>query len=144
MKIFSKIILFFLAMFFLNISCNNPENKIPYVYVDFTIDINKPEFFELNAIGNSLYVTGGVSGIVVYRDSRDEFFAYDRACPYDPECGRVVLDKDGYNLVDSCCGSRFSMSFDGAVLQGPAELPLRKYNTYYYVNSNQLRITSNY
>ncbi len=142
MNFFSKIILFFVICLIVN--CKNPENKIPYVYVDITLNLDNPEFFELNSIGNYVYITGGVSGIVVYRDSRYEFFAYDRACPYDPECGRVEVEDNGYRLVDTCCGSKFSLTLDGAVIQGPAELPLRKYTTYYYENSNQLRIMSDY
>ncbi len=138
---FSKIAFFFMfLLFFFN--CKTPENKIPYVYVNFTIDIDKPEFFELNAIGNYVYVTGGVSGIVVYRDGLNDFFAYDRACPFDPECGRVFVEDNGYRLRDSCCNSEFSLTMDGAVLKGPAEKPLRKYATYYNQNTNELLITN--
>lgn len=141
MNYFSKITIFLLILLGFN-ACNNPENKIPYVYVDITINLDKPEFQELNAIGNYVYITGGLSGIVVYRDSRNIFFAYERACPYDPECGRVVVEDNGYRLVDTCCGSKFSLSMDGAVIQGPAEMSLRKYDTYFYENSNELRIVS--
>ena len=135
-------IVFFLLFMFAYTECKTPENKIPYVYVDFTIDLDNPEYYELNAIGNYVYVTGGVSGIVIYRDSRDIFFAYERACPYDPECGRVTVDEDSYRLVDTCCGSEFSLTMDGAVLKGPAEMPLRKYNVFYYQATNSLRISS--
>ncbi|MEA3450631.1 MAG: hypothetical protein U9Q83_01865 [Bacteroidota bacterium] len=138
MKLFTKILFFSLMLS--TIYCKSPENKIPYVFVDITINLDKPEYFELNAIGNYIYVYGGVSGIVVYRDSRDVFIAYERACPYDPECGRVVVIANEYKLVDTCCGSEFSLTLDGAVLKGPSELSLRKYKTYYYPNTNELRI----
>ena len=124
------------------ICCKSPENKIPYVYVDITINLDKPEYFELNAIGNFIYVYGGVSGIVIYRDSRDVFFAYERACPYDPECGRVDVIADEYKMVDTCCGSEFSLTLDGAVLKGPSEVALRQYKTYYYSNTNELRVVN--
>ncbi len=142
MKYWSKITIFLLfTLIFIN--CKDPKNKIPYAYVDFTIDLDKPEFFELNSIGNYVYITGGVSGIIVYRDSREVFFAYERACPHDPECGRVTVENNGFQIIDStCCGSKFSLTLDGAVLQGPAEMPLRKYSTYYYPYSNDLRIVS--
>jgi nitrite reductase/ring-hydroxylating ferredoxin subunit len=141
MKILTKILLFCILML-TSIKCNTPQNKIPFVYVDFTIDLNSAEFYELNAIGNYVYVTGGVSGIIIYRDSRDNFYAYERACPYDPDKGRVVVEKNGYRVIDSVCGSEFSLTMDGAVLKGPARLPLRKYNTYYYPASNQLRVVN--
>jgi nitrite reductase/ring-hydroxylating ferredoxin subunit len=141
MNYFSKITIFLLILLGFT-TCNNPENKIPYVYVDIILNLDKPEFSELNAIGNYVYITGGLSGIVVYRDSRNVFFAYERACPYDPECGRVVVEDNGYRLIDTCCGSKFSLTMDGAVVRGPAEMSLRKYTTYYYENSNELRIVS--
>lgn len=138
---FSKITLFFIFSILL-INCNTTENKIPYVYVNIVLDLDKPEFMELNAIGNYLYITGGVSGIIVYRDGLTDFLAYDRACPYDPECGRVVVNNTGYILVDTCCNSEFSLTMDGAVLKGPADKPLRKYITYYNENTNQLIISN--
>jgi hypothetical protein len=144
MNFFSKII-FFLFFLIIITNCRNPENKIPYVYVDILINLDNPEFFELNTIGNYVYITGGVSGIVIYRDSREIFLAYDRACSYDPECGRVFVDKDNFRLVDTiCCGSKFSMILDGVVVEGPADHSLRKYNTYYYPSSNELRIVTPY
>ena len=141
MNYFSKIIIFLLLLISFS-NCDNPENKIPYVYVDIVIDLDKPEFFELNSIGNYVYITGGLSGIVIYKDSRDVFFAYERACPYDPECGRVIVKDNGYQLTDTCCGSVFSLTMDGAVIEGPSKMSLRKYNTYYYSYSNELRITN--
>lgn len=141
MRFFTNL-LFFSVFLLLIQNCKTPQNKIPYVYVNFTIDLDQPEFFELNSIGNYVYVTGGVSGIVIYRDSRDVFFAYERACPYDPECGRVEVVDSNYTLIDTCCGSQFSLTMDGAVLKGPAEMPLRQYHTLYYENTNQLRVYS--
>lgn len=142
MKFFPKVLILFLFISFLSF-CKNQTNKIPYVYVDFTIDLDKPEFFELNTIGNYIYVTGGVSGIIVYRDSRDVFFAYDRACPYDPECGRLIVDENGYRVTDTaCCHSVFSLTFDGAIISGPAKMSLRKYKTYFYPHSNSVRVIS--
>ena len=141
MKISTKI-LFFSFFIFSSLQCKMPENKIPYVYVDFTIDLDKPEFFELNAIGNYVYVTGGVSGIILYRDSRDVFIAYERACTFDPERGRVSVIANKYKMVDTCCGSEFSLTLDGAVLKGPAQLPLREYKTYYFPATNELRVVN--
>lgn len=135
-------LLFFSIFLFSTVNCNNAEDKIPYVYVDFSVDLNKPSYFELNSIGNSIYVVGGVSGIVIYRDGMTDFFAYDRACPYDPEIGRLVLDSTGFRMIDTVCGSEFSLSFDGAVLKGPAEMSMRKYNTYYNTNTNVLTVTN--
>lgn len=139
MKVFTNL-LFFLLFIVLNFDCHTDGNKIPYVYVDFMIDMDLPEFFELNTIGNYVYVTGGVSGIIIYRDSRDVFYAYERACPYDPECGRVSVIDGEDKMIDSCCGSEYSLSLEGAVLKGPSNSPLLRYQTIYYPATNQLRV----
>ncbi len=135
---------FFLLTLLLFFSCKNGANKIPYVYVDFTIDLNKPEYVDLSVPGGYLYLTGGFRGIVVYRVDFDEFKAYERACPYDPDCGRVNVIPDSLIAVDSCCGSEFSLKYDGVVLKGPAREPLMQYKAIYYPNSNLLRITNQY
>ena len=137
----AKIIVLFLftIISFNFFSCNETQDNIPYVFVDITIDLNKPEFFELNAIGNHVPITGGYSGIIVYRSSLDEFKAYERTCTYDINC-RVSVDKNNMNMLDTCCNSEFSLTMDGGVVKGPATLPLRQYKTIYYPNSKSLRI----
>ena len=139
----SKLIKIFLTFLFFSFffSCDTSQDNIPYIYVDIYIDLNKPEFFELNAIGNYVYITGGYQGIIVYRSSLDEFFAYERTCSYDIDCRVDVDEKTGY-MIDTCCGSEFSLSMDGVVAKGPATLPLRKYKAIYYPNNKTLRITN--
>ncbi len=138
----TKIAFFLITIFLLN-ACNGGKNKIPYVYVDITLQLDNPEFSALSVPGGYVYITGGFSGIIVYREDRDVFKAYERACPYDPECGRVYLNGDSLVLTDSaCCGSKFSLRYDGAVLKGPSEQPLRQYKTIYYPETNTLRITN--
>ncbi len=129
----------FLVFVFL-ISCDNPKNPIPYKYVDITLDLNKPEFIELKAIGNIVEITGGISGIIVYRSSTNEYKAYERTCTYDPECERIELNEFKDKMVHNCCGSEFSLTMDGIVYKGLAELPLINYKVIYYQNNNSLRI----
>ena len=129
------------------LGCKNvTHNNLPNVYVDYTLDLDKPEYYELNTLGNFVYITGGVSGIIVYHDLDGSFKAYERACPYDfYDCGGMVsvTDLDKGIIKDTlCCGSEFSLTNDGLVLKGPAVTPLRQYKVYYYPNSNTLRITS--
>lgn len=111
---------------------NDDDNLIPFVAVDFTIDITSTFYTELSAVGGYVYVTGGYKGIVIYRLSMDEFLAYDRCCPFDPKvpCERVEMESSGLTLIDSCCGSRFNI-LDGSVIEGPATHLLRQYFTYY-------------
>ena len=131
------ILLFFLISFF---SCKENQSKIPNVYVYIEIDLNDPLYSSLTVPGNYEYVTGGVNGILIYHTIDDTFRAYERTCPYDPELGRIYVDEKSYNAVDSVCGSEFSLLTDGAVVQGPAEFPLKPYTCIFNQNSGILII----
>ena len=49
------------------------------------------------------------------------------------------MDTDNITLVDTCCGSKFIV-VDGSVINGPAGLPLQRYQTYY--DGTTLHITN--
>src|SRR5664279_4087593 len=92
----SKIVFFFIAAALtLSLdSCNKKNDVIPNTYVNFTLDLNDPEFVNLSAFGGSVTVnsrtnnwgTGAAgfdgNGIIVCYGV-DEFYAYDRTCPHD-------------------------------------------------------------
>jgi len=112
------------------ISCDSKHQVVPNVYVNFYLSIFDPEFNDLAAPGNSIYVTGGVNGIVIYRVSQDEFVAYDRTCTYQVEenC-RITTDDTGLFATDTtCCESKFLL-LDGSVQEGPAMYMLKEYQT---------------
>jgi len=124
-------------------SCTKDKNNsgIPYVPVNIDIYPANPQYINLSVIGGWVYVTGGSRGIIIYRFSQDEFFAYDRHCTYQPQnsCGKVKMDTDNITLLDTCCGSKFIVT-DGSVIQGPAGLPLQQYQAYY--DGTTLHITN--
>ncbi|MBU0765147.1 MAG: hypothetical protein KJ607_09970 [Bacteroidetes bacterium] len=140
----SKVIIFsgFFLLLFFSPFCKKEDDQIPYVDVNFTIYLNDPEFSALTAVGNSLVVTGGYNGIVIYRLSVDEFMAYERTCTADPskKCS-METDDSGVFIVCDCCGSKFLL-LDGSPADDtkPAVLSLRQYNTNYYEGSNMLHV----
>lgn len=114
-------------------SCRREEHPVPYVPVNITLHASDPEFFNLNAISGSTQLNGGSRGIIVYRKSQDEFMAYDRHCTYDSEnpLAVVMLDSaNSFSAVDTSCTSQFFI-IDGSVQQGPAQYPLKQYQTTY-------------
>jgi len=122
-------------------ACDENKNPIPNVYVDIYIDLTDPLYYDLQSVGGYVYITGGVNGILIYRSSSDDFNAYERTCPYDPDCGRVTVDDASLNAVDTvCCKSEFSLLLDGAVSQGPAKFPLKFYTCIYNRNAQILHI----
>lgn len=77
-----------------------------------------------------MYINGGVKGIIVYKKSTDEFMAFERCSPYQPdqECAVVVDTTNNIIVKDPCSDSRFLLT-DGSVQQGPATQGLKKYYT---------------
>lgn len=116
------IILFFVK------NCKEAQNPVPTVAVNITIDLNGAEFNDL-VPGSHKNITGGLSGIILYRRTFEDFIALERTCPYEAEYGtRVSVLDNHYTLECSTCGSQFSID-DGGLIQGPSEFPLRTYNT---------------
>lgn len=113
-------------------SCNKKDAypNIPNVYVNLYLDLTSTQYVELNSVGGYVYLTGGHRGILVYRISVEDFIAFERTCPYDPDkdCARIEVEPSGLTTVDSCCLSRF-LILDGSVLRGPSTLPLKQYRT---------------
>jgi len=141
LNIKTVIYFFLLSNIALFSSCDENKNPIPNVYVDIYIDLTDPLYYDLQSVGGYVYITGGVNGILIYRSSADEFKAYERTCPYDPDCGKVSVDEASLNAVDTlCCKSEFSLLLDGTVSQGPSEFPLKAYTCFYDQNAQILHI----
>jgi hypothetical protein len=117
------------------------NNGIDYVPVNLVIYPNDPLNVKIQTPGGWLYFNGGVYGIIVYRKSPTEFVALERASTYYPNNSdaRVKVQSDAFTLRDTLSGSKWQI-YDGAVISGPATLPLRIYNNSY--DGNVLRITN--
>jgi len=138
-----KIIIFFLITGVL-LSCSKEKNDvIPDVYVDFSISLNDPLFFDLNAPGNSVTVNHltnnmGISaagydynGIIIYRADMTQFYAYDRTCPHDYAVNNisVKVNIDGIFAVCPNCGTRYALPAGGNPGSGIGKYPLKNYKT---------------
>ncbi len=126
-KLFTGLIL----ILFLGSSRCNRNRFIPYVPVDFEINLNLPAYQALTAPSGWLTVSGGSRGILIYRLNMDEFIAYDRHSTYDVDAScQIAVEDDNIILTDPCSGSQW-LIIDGSVVQGPAELPLQRYQTFW-------------
>lgn len=117
------------------------QDNIPYQTVNITIYPNDPLYFKLQAIGGWVYISGGVNGIVVYRKTTSDFVAIERTSTYYPDDSeaRVKVQSDNFTLKDTISGSKWQIT-DGAVMSGPASLPLRLYSTLYDNGTGALHI----
>ena len=129
-----SILLFSFVLVVLLSGCKkDKDNQVPLTTVDINVNVNLPEYNALAVTGGWVYLTGGVEGLIVYRNSPDEFTAMDRLCTYHTEdlC-RVYVDDSQViardTLSSGFCGSAF-LILDGSVTQGPASLGLKVYHT---------------
>ena len=133
-------LLYIVLFIFLN-SCTDKDDYIRNVYVNVEIPINQPEYSDLSAIGNTIFVNGGVKGIIIYHANLNDYRAFDRNCSFDPssECARI----DSINSTIAycgCCTSKFLIDQSGIPVDGPALLPLKEYYT--VLSGNILRISN--
>jgi len=114
-------ILFLAGLMFLSVSCEKNPNKpdIPEAFIDIYLRPNDLDFI---ADGGWVYITAQQPsrGIIVYRLFHDQFMAYERTCPYDPNgccqdtnlssCSRLLVDNDGVTNIDTFCNSKYIIS----------------------------------
>ena len=88
-------------------ACKRELTDIPIPYIDFPdiiINLNLPQYIELKTDGTSIYIDGGVRGIILYRKNATTYLAYERNCSYQPSeaCATVDIDASKLFLIDSC------------------------------------------
>jgi hypothetical protein len=109
--------------------CNDKNQFIPYVPVDFQINVDLPAYIDLSVPSGHLEVSGGSQGIILYRYTLDQFVALDRHATADISAAcQVQLEEDGLILSDPCSNSKW-LIIDGSVLEGDATVPLQRYAT---------------
>lgn len=117
-------------------------SEIPFVFTEFTINLNLQEYIPLLTNGGYVLDNRGYKGIIIYREIDNKYYAIERACTYKPlePCEIVSVDQSGFFLIDKCCGSTFD--FQGNPTGNPANRPLLLYNT--YLDNNFLTISNHY
>lgn len=129
------------ALFLILGSCksDNPYTGdcfIPDVPVNFTINMDLPEYYHMQSLGEYMLLDGGNRGIFLIHNYDGYFYAIERTCTYESEreCSTLHLDQPTLQLkcgtpVDTgfveCCSSRFLL--DSRVVQGPARCDLKLY-----------------
>jgi len=151
MLLHSKIrffLVFLLLSIFLN-SCNKEKNDvIPYTYVDFTLNLNDPQFTNLiptfgsviiNANTNNWNYSGGYNnnGIIVFNGG-EQFYAYDRTCHHDYAVNGLSIKVNVVDIIFAecpICLTRYSLQTGGTPSSGIGRYPLKNYRTSIYSNS---------
>jgi hypothetical protein len=124
-----KKFILFIAVVLVVVGCRDRQSQIPVVSVNFSININEPQFFDLSVPTGYVYVIGGSQGIIVYRINETDFIALERHSPVNPEddC-QVIVAEDGVIIEDPCSNARWLIN-DGSVVDGDNSFALRTYET---------------
>lgn len=141
-----------------------PENPYrPLLPYPITINLLENQYYELRLISGWAYLTPPLEstsrGIIVYRYSDNEFFAYDRMPPNEPNActdsqgttKRLVVDSPF--VVDQCNNAYYNILNGQIIIREPDMIPdfptdgttifpLIQYHTQFDVSSHRLTITN--
>ena len=149
---YSKIRFFLItaAFVFALTSCNRKNDVIPDTYVNFTLNLNDPEFVNLSGFGGSVTVDShtnnwgqGAAGYdgngIIICFGVEEYYAYDRTCPHDYVVNslsvKVNIDP-GNSTIAICpkCGTKYGLTVGGTPASGVGRYPLKNYKTSFQGN----------
>jgi len=116
------------------VSCVKEEEQIiPDVYVDFSINLNLPSYSALGSpnIAQKISSYGyKKNGVIVYRYSLDEFYAFDATCPQHINTPTSInLDQNGEVGTATCphCNTKYYL-----ITRGTSNgHPLKTYRTFF-------------
>jgi hypothetical protein len=152
MRSYSKITFFLIAATFVLVlaSCNKKNDVIPDTYVNFTLNLNDPEFVNLSGFGGSVAVdshtnnwgqaAAGYNGNgIIICFGVEEFYAYDRTCPHDYAVNslsiKVNIDPTNSTIaVCPKCGTKYGLTVGGTPASGVGRYPLKNYKTSFQGN----------
>lgn len=127
-------------------ACDNELGDVPLPFRDFqdiVINLDLPENRALNNDKGFIYRDdAGVRGLIIYHESGDNYYVYERNCSYEPNgaCATVEVHSSGLYMVDNCCGSIFSFP-NAFPTREPARSALRIYES--SLQGRALTITDN-
>ncbi|MFP4556724.1 MAG: hypothetical protein ACLFNU_07625 [Bacteroidales bacterium] len=131
MKLSKAILLLIFGLSFFVFSCTEEEPTIvPDVYVNFSINLDLPQYNSLKSIQNSIIERNrgyDDNGVIVYRYSHEDFLAFDATCPqHITKSVAVVLDEEGTSGTATCphCETTYSFFNFG---QADSGHPLKRY-----------------
>jgi len=116
-KRFTSIFLFTFVFLLFN-GCGREPDK---PNVDFTIDLNDPQYSTLYNLGGYVYI----NGIIVIRTVSGNYVALSEYCTSDGSALQYMVSQN--EIVCPSDGSKFDTA--GAVIFGPAQTPLIQYQT---------------
>ena len=141
MKKYLSLIVIMLLLFSCSSDNDGENNILPKIPVNETIFLNNPEFINLQIVGGWAYSKGGISGIIIYHYSSNNYVAFERSAPHlSPELCSIMKVKSSIIMYCSCDDSEFNILNGGPITEG-INYSARQYRVS-LLNSNQLQITN--
>ena len=134
----------FLCSIFLLFHCteNGSVNQcFPFISVNETVNLDLPQFIDLQIPGGWAYTTGGYQGLIVYNLNGVQFKAYDRLCPGEniSSCSQMSVYTN-LRILCQCNDNEFNI-LNGAPLTEGVECFAKEYLVE-NLNGSILRITN--
>ncbi len=136
-----KLFLLFLLISFFSCEKNETNDILPNIPVDFTVDLNLPQYINLQIPNGWSYAIGGIKGILILNTGigSPPFKAFDRACPNN-DCNSPMNFDGSLKFKCPCDDSEYSI-IDGSP-QTPGNSHFAREYRVNVLNSSTLNITN--
>lgn len=137
-----KILVLVILTVFLGCSNNDNNNDcVPFINVNETINLDLPQFIDLQVPGGWAYAPGGHQGLILYNINGFQFKAFDRICPGQDlnSCSQMNVDAS-LRIICPCDDSEYNI-LNGAPLTEGASCFAKEYLVE-NISDSVLRITN--
>lgn len=115
-----KILVLFFGMLFFGCTSNGINNDcFPFITVSETVNLDLPQFIDLQVPGGWAYTSGGHQGLILYNINGTQFKAFDRLCPGQniSSCSQMIVDSN-LRILCQCDDSEFNILNGSPLTQG--------------------------
>lgn len=115
-----KILILCFGLLFFNCTSNGVDNDcFPFINVGETVNLDLPQFIDLQVPGGWAYANGGHQGLIIYNINGVQFKAYDRLCPGQniSSCSQMIVDSN-LRILCQCDDSEFNILNGSPLTQG--------------------------
>lgn len=126
--------LLLISLLLLILTCDSDkEFYFPYVSFDMQLGLHT-DLVDLGNLNAKIFKGYGVGGVLIFKASDTEFYAFDMACTYDVASEICPIEEYNNNIIVwecPCCKSQYTLNISGVayVSKGPAEHSLKRYST---------------
>jgi nitrite reductase/ring-hydroxylating ferredoxin subunit len=135
-----KLLLLFVIVGFISCEKNDTQDILPNINVNVTVNLDLPQYIDLQTPSGWAYTNGGLKGIIIQNTGlTPKYKAFERACPNN-DCVTPMTFDGSLKLKCSCDNSEYSI-IDGTPQTSGNSQFAREYKVN-VVNSKTLIITN--